>query len=336
MNRDAKLRLVESAQQLSLKLYSLGQLEILLGVSRETLFALANIAGSRYQKFIASEKFRPFQKKTKPPKKRQICNPKTDLKKIQKRINKRLLKTLDLPHYLCGGVKGRTLLDNVLHHHGASLLVTVDIKNFFPSISNLQVYRVWNVVLGCSPEISALLTRLTTFERRLPQGAPTSTLLANLVLHSIDGPIRRECERAAVRYTSWVDDLAFSGGDSRAILEVVIPTLHRSGFLISRKKLKIMGPGDRKTLTGVLIGRFPSVLGERLAQIRSGIHKLEANQVASRDIVAYVGALRSRIAQIRTIYPSRSDKLKFQLEAVLRKQDAESETCTTLNLAGGA
>jgi len=289
-----------------------------LGVSREELFSVADTAGAKYKTFPAPEKIRPFQKKFKPPKKRPISNPHIDLKRIQKLIHKRLLKTLNLPYYLCGGVKGRTILDNVLCHLGALMLVTVDIKNFFPSISNLQVYQVWNKILDCSPQISGLLTRLTTFERRLPQGAPTSTLLANLVLHSVDAPIRSECQRSSVTYTSWVDDLAFSGPNSTGILEVVIPTLHKSGFRISRKKIKIMGAGDRKTLTGILLGRFPNVVRERLSQIRSGIHKIGVNQVQPEEMNSYVGALRSRIAQVATIYPRRADKLRLELEELVR------------------
>jgi len=136
-------------------------------------------------------------------------------------------------------------MDNVTIHLGASVLVTVDIKNFFPSIHNRMVYRVWSELLGCSPEISSLLTRLTTREHHLPQGSSTSTTLANLALFMIDGPIRAACDARSVHYSTWVDDLAFSGANARDVLPTVIQTLKDSGLAVARSKLRIMGPGTR-------------------------------------------------------------------------------------------
>ena len=106
-----------------------------------------------------------------------IDNPEGELKLLQKAIYKVLLKPLVFPHYLCGGVPGKTVLDNVFIHLNAPFLVTLDIKKFFRRITTFQVFRVWNEVLNCTPRISKLLTQVTTFERHLPQGAPTGTLL---------------------------------------------------------------------------------------------------------------------------------------------------------------
>jgi hypothetical protein len=309
---------VRKTARISLGIYSFLELENRLGLPREYLREFGADAGSRYRPFLAPERKTPFQRKFKPTKKRTIDNPQDDLKVIQRLINRRLLNSLDLPANICGGVKGRTVLDNVLCHFGAKQLVTIDIKNFFPSITNIHVYRVWHEVLGCSPKISSLLTRLTTVERHLPQGAPTSTLLANLVLFSVDGPIRSECDFKGVTYTSWVDDLAFSGGRSCEVLSLVIPALHRAGFRISRQKIKIMGPADRKTLNGVLMGKFPSVVRERFSQLRSGIHKLKTNQVPQHELSKYVQALRSRIVQVGSIVPHKAARLRRELDSVTR------------------
>lgn len=292
--------------------------EALLGASRGHLQNVAENAGSYYRKFLKRDKSRPFQKKFNQSKKspRTIDNPCGELKNLQRRINEHILKPVVLPNYLCGGVPGKSVLDNVLLHLGAPTLVTVDIKSFFRRITNLQVYAVWRSTLNCSPKIAALLTRLTTFERHLPQGAPTSSLLANLVLYSIDLPIRKECARRGVNYSTWVDDLAFSGTDAREVIPVVVGSLHRAGFSVSHRKLKIMGPGTRKVLNGILMDRFPSVLSQRIARLRSGIHKLRTNQVAANEMQRYIQQLKGGIAYVASIAPRKGATLRQELESL--------------------
>ena len=261
---------------------------------------------------------RPFQKQAINPKLRVIDNPSEEIKVVQSLITERLLKPLDLPYHICGGIRGKSVLDNVALHQNSKVLLKIDIARFFPSISNKHVYKVWRVLLGCSPRISSLLTKLTTFERHLPQGAPSSTMLANLVLYSCDAPIRIECERLKIRYSSWVDDLAFSSENPRAVVNLVASSLQKNGFRISRKKLEIIGPGSRKVLNGVLLGRQLSVPPERLARIRSGIHKLRQGRVRSTDAARYVQSLRGSIAQVATINPTKAKVLREELDAVCK------------------
>ena len=301
-----------------LDLRSIRNLEFLLGISRTTLHSVARDTEKYYSPFPQRAKVRPFQKKFPPEKKRIIDHPTEPLRTIQKRIQHRLLSSLDLPYYLCGGVKGRSLLDNVLMHLGAPVIVAVDIRNFFPSTDNQRVYSVWADLLGCSASIAALLTRLTTREHHLPKGSSTSTTLANLSLFSVDQPIREACEKASVRYSTWVDDLAFSGMRAREILPLVVETLGDAGFKISRRKVRVMGPGTRQSLNGIVIGRFPNVLQERTKQLRSGIHKLRVGEIPPKERQSYVCRLRSSIVQVASINPRTGDRLLAQLNAVIR------------------
>jgi RNA-directed DNA polymerase len=308
----------KSLPDTKLNLYSMVKCEALLGVTRQHLRRVAERAGSYYRPFPKKDRIRPFQKKFGQAKKspRIIDNPCGELKKLQRRINEEILKPIVLPHYLCGGVPGKSVLDNVLLHLGAPVLATVDIKSFFRRITNRQVYYAWRYTLNCSPKIAVLLTQLTTFERHLPQGAPTSTLLANLVLYSIDQPIRDECARRSVTYSTWVDDLAFSGKEPREVLVVAVACLQNAGFSVSHRKLKIMGPDNRKVLNGVLMDRFPGVLPERIARLRSGIHKLRTHQVAGREMDKYLRQLNSGIAYISSIAPLKGEKLRRELLAL--------------------
>jgi hypothetical protein len=228
---------------------SVNKLADVLKVPRETLCRLSDTPHENYDPFMAVRPLRPFQKKP-PSEPRPIDNPLQELRWVQKRIYRRLLRPICFPDHIMGAVRKRSVSDNAGLHLGADLLVTLDIRQCFPSVTNVKVYDVWRVLLGCSTPVAALLTRLTTFRRRLPQGAATSPFLANLFIWMIDEPIRAACEELGVAYSTWIDDLAFSGERARELIQVAAGTLGARGLRLSRKKIKIMGPSAIKLLTG--------------------------------------------------------------------------------------
>jgi RNA-directed DNA polymerase len=315
MNRDQSQRVGGSVPRERLDLYSFRYVEFLLGFSRLQLRELSSHAAKHYRPFYKEPKARPFARKPLTKKKRLIDNPKGALKKVQRRINQRLLKPLILPEHLLGGVPGKCIRDNAYLHLGSPCIVTVDIKKFFPSITPLQVYRVWRMRLNCSTRIAAMLTRLTTFRGYLPQGAPTSTLLANFVLSSSDCGITAACEAAGIRYSSWVDDLAFSGLNAREIVPSVVSALIQAGFRLSHQKIKVMGTGDRKTLNKLVLSKFVSVERAYMSRIRAGIYNLRAGKVPNSEVAAYVRGLEGSINYVNLMQPQKAAKFRSQLKA---------------------
>jgi RNA-directed DNA polymerase len=300
-----------------LNLYSLSHLEVLLGRSRAELRDLARHAVRYYEPFQLRRRDRPFARKCGPPKKRLIDNPIGPLKTIQSRIEGRLLKRLVLPEHLLGGVRGKSIADNARLHANAKHLVTMDIKNFFPSITPRQVRHVWRTILNCSPSVSYLLTGLTTYRDRLPQGAPTSTLLANLVLSGFDHEIRAVCDLNRVSYSSWVDDLAFSGDSAASVVGPVIGVLIRSGFSVSHQKIEVMGPSERKILNNLVLGRFVTVQGKYVSRIRAGIHNLNCGKVKGHEVEDYVQRLEGSINYLRLFDVKRAARFTEELRAAL-------------------
>jgi hypothetical protein len=314
-----------SAELEKLRLYSMLELERLLGAPRNEIFEVAFLAGQNYRPFTQKKKPKPFQRTPVSSKLRPIDNPVGRLKLFQRRINRRILRRVDYPAYLCAGISGRSLLDNARIHISSPVLVTLDIRSFFPSVSNIQVFKVWREVLDCSTRIASALTKLTTFERHLPQGAPTSTLLANLVLFSVDEVIRENCLLHGVRYSTWVDDLAFSGKNARDVIGVAVKALSAAGFSVSHRKMKVMGAGDRKVLTGLLLGKQPGVLPERLSNLRSGIHKLRTGRVPLGLQHSYVRSLRGSINFVGLISQHKARPLHEELDDCLIALNDETE-----------
>ncbi len=302
---------------LSLDIKTLSALAYRLGLPEEVLISESRKAGCYHQPFISIPKPAPFAKRSLKVKKRAIDNPTDPLKFIQNRIYKRLLQPLLWPEHIYGGVKGKSLIMNVTPHLSANVIVTLDIKSFFPTVTTFQVYNVWSELLGCSPTIAGLLTRLTTFERHLPQGASTSSALANLVLYSIDQPIRDYCREKDILYTTWIDDLAFSGEQSRRVINVAVEALRNSGFAAPHRKLRIMPAHDRQFLTGLLLNRQPGILREYMSATRSGIYKLATGCVPLSGSKRYVRGVEGRIAYIRMVNPRRAKPLELSLAYTL-------------------
>lgn len=307
-----------AAQVAKLNIRCINHLADLLRIPGERLLSLSASPNSSYNPFEHTKPLRPFQKKPR-SKPRQIDNPRDDLSWTQKRINRRLLAPICFPEHIFGAVRKRSVFDNAEHHHGASLLVTIDIKRCFPSITNKQIYSIWSDLLGCAPPVAALLTRLTTFDRHLPQGAATSPLLANLCIWMIDEPIRQACKQLGVVYSTWIDDLAFSGQRARALIEIAADTLIVNGLRISRKKIHIMGPRATKVITGTRLGadgmRAPN---EKLSRIRSGIFKFELGLVSSAETEKYIKGLVGQLRFVHQLCPKDAVRYARKLRSAVR------------------
>lgn len=229
------------------------------------------------------------------------------LRDLQDRIQERILRSLHFPSYLHGGVPGRSTVTNAQAHLGQKVVVTADVKNFFPSITHDQVFRVWRHTLGCSPRISQLLTQLTTYCGRLPQGAPTSTSMANLVMHNVGSEVHKASDLLGLTHTTFVDDLTFSGKRAREALNPTVQILRVSGFRLPHRKIKIKSGGDRKAVTGVILGRSKiSIPKKKLSKIRSALHHLatetpgslawESAHRSTLGLLAYMSAVDAMVA----------------------------------------
>lgn len=174
-----------------------------------------------------------------------------ELKLIQRRI-KNLLNRIKLPHYIHGGTRRKNNVTYAEVHLGKKYHFCTDLKDFFPNITSMRVYLMF-IRNGCTPDISRVLTGLTTYRGMLPQGTPTSTHIANLVALTVDSAVNAFCAANNIYYGRFVDDLAFSSMTPfDAQIEELLTIVSRAGFRINYKKTftKI---GKFKT-TGIEVG----------------------------------------------------------------------------------
>jgi RNA-directed DNA polymerase len=169
--------------------------------------------------------------------KTRILNPSLKrLKLIQARIKKKILDNIQFPSYIQGGLRGCSNITNASMHLGNKFKFTTDIKRFFPSITPALVYKAF-FDLGFKPDVARILTILTTYKGRLPQGAPTSAHIANLVFLKTDERIHANCQKKQIIYTRYIDDITLSAReDFKNDLPEILDMINLLGFKISARK----------------------------------------------------------------------------------------------------
>lgn len=269
-------------------LLSARHLAHIVGLRVDALRELANAADRLYAPFTAK------QVKNGKHKSRDIDNPLEPLKSVQRLIKKRLLDNVPMPHYMNGGVRNRSTQQNARNHIRQPELVTIDIKKFFPHVTNAQVAAVWRKVFGASKEVAWILTKLTTLQGHLPQGSPASTALANLVIAPVADEIFKKCTERGLCFSIYVDDIAISGRGAHHQISEVARALSRYGFPISRKKVQVMRAGVRQSVTGHVVNRRLSNGLDRIGQARLAtfwalrIGATDEERARARGIVAHI------------------------------------------------
>ncbi|HEY9071642.1 MAG TPA: reverse transcriptase family protein [Candidatus Ozemobacteraceae bacterium] len=189
---------------------------------------------------------------------RLLHEPSPALKGIQRCILHRLLNRLAVHEAAHGFQKGRSIVTHAQPHANHDLVIRADLKSFFPST---RTRRIWEFFTFCgwSNEATELLTKLLTWDNGLPQGAPTSPRLANLVNHAMDARLAALAKARGGQYTRYADDLTFSFNRLNDVkpatfLRAVACIAKEYGYdLHGREKLDVMTYKTRQYVTGLVV-----------------------------------------------------------------------------------
>ncbi len=195
---------------------------------------------------------------------RAITPSKMPLKPIQSRIKDKILRRAEYPPFVCGGIEGRSVQGSASIHLRSTVLITMDIANFFPSVTSDMICHLFKYHFRFSPEVAELLTQLTTYDGGLPQGVSTSSHLANLVLLAggEEHKLFKDLEKNGCTYTRYIDDIAISSkrnlscGEKTDIIKKVTGLVKEKGLRIKNKKTRVQGSQDKKELLGYRLGRY--------------------------------------------------------------------------------
>jgi hypothetical protein len=217
--------------------------------------------------------------------KRCIEAPVKELKEIQKIILKKL--SLNLPECVQGGVLGKSIRTNALQHKSNKYLLRMDIKDAYPSVTRKKVYALFKK-WGAPAEVAKIYAKILTFRDRLPQGAPTSLAIFNLLLKDI-GLDFALSHIKGIQYTRYVDDLVLTS--KKPIPEWVEKQttifLKENSFSINERKTRCYSIKNRALrITGVnIINGKPKVPPKLIKKFRGMIHRALSDDSISKEKV---------------------------------------------------
>lgn len=243
---------------------------------------------------------------------RQIDTPRTYLKVIQWWILDNILNKVEFNSNVFGFISGKSAIQNAQYHIGAQHILNVDIQNFFPSISIEQVRKIF-LSLGFGGEVASALAELCCLNGRLPQGAPTSPAIANLVLRDLDNDLSKIAEAEWYKYSRYADDLTFSSMTKieDTFLSNVAEAVNRAGFTLKPTKTRFSGRGGRMEVTGVVINEKLQPTREWRKNMRSKLHRLRAADRITRKEVSFLFGIKGMSAQ----FPDSSHMVTLGAEA---------------------
>ncbi len=219
--------------------------------------------------------YRSFKINKSNGKKREIKEPLPDLKYVQKWILNNILNKVEVSVYAKAFVKNRTLKHNAKFHRKQNVVVTLDIKDFFPSITVYDVADIFKG-LGYFENVAFFLANLCCYKSQLPQGAPTSPYLSNLRFREIDDLISSYTKELNIRYTRYADDMTFSGDfNPHHLINKISGIVHNNRFNINSKKTRVAYKNTRQEVTGIVVNSHLQVPKSKRRDIRQQVYYIK-------------------------------------------------------------
>lgn len=270
----------ESTYSPSFKESPIKSLSDWLGIDNRELVDLSENAVSSYKPF-------PIHRAGK--KDRWIEAPTEQLKGVQRLILDRLLINIPLNGAAHGFVPKRSILTHASPHRRKRWVVSLDIRSFFPSVSRERVREVAEELPIPKEDIEHFVN-LTTRNDHLPQGAPTSPTLGNLVLRELDKQLCNLVRDTGWFYTRYADDLTFSGfKNPKDILHKASRLIRDDGFSISDEKSRIRGKEQRQMVTGIVVNDKLALSREKRNLVRSMRYRLQRGEIPHHEMNHVLG-----------------------------------------------
>lgn len=277
---------------------------------------------------------------------RLISAPMPQLKAAQYWVLERILLGIPVHDAAHGFVSGRSILTNAQAHANRDIVINLDLRDFFPTVSCKRVKGLFSK-LGYSEQVATLLASIctepeadeveldgqtyyvATSGRHLPQGAPTSPAITNLLCFRLDKRLTGVAKSLGFRYTRYADDISFSSrnGDASAIVKKLLWRVHSvvkdEGFVVHPDKTRIMRRGSRQEVTGLTVNDRPAIPRDDLRRFRALLYQIERDGPGGKHWrggkAHLLSAIRGYANFIKHVDPNRGAKYVEQAQQLLKK-----------------
>ncbi len=247
----------------------------------------------KYILFVRKNNYIEFSIKKRNGGYRKINIPKKDLKQIQRRLLEVLYNVYEFKECQQGFMKNRSIVTNAKKHIGANYVLNLDLKDFFDTIN---FGRIRGLFLGkpfnLNNEVATILAKIVTNENRLPQGAPTSPIISNMICYILDNNIEKYFKNYNCNYTRYADDITISTKSYRFPKQIARKDLNNNiilgdrlikiieeeaGFIINRNKTKFSEKMKRQEVTGIIINEKINIKRIYIKNLRAMLYNCKKN-----------------------------------------------------------
>ncbi|MDR0905452.1 MAG: reverse transcriptase family protein [Oscillospiraceae bacterium] len=227
-----------------------------------SVLRLGDIQEDYYNRFIVK----------KGKKHRLITAPSKPLKLRQRWILDNILSKIEISEYAHGFAKNRSIVTNAVTHISQPVAFCFDIKDFFPSIKEKSVADIFKNA-GYSDSVSAKFASLCCYEGVVPQGAPTSPYIANVVCVTMDEELAAMSQQLGARYTRYADDITIScDRDITPHMRDIENIINAYGFQLNADKTRVFGENRPKFITGLVVGEDIRIRKAFKRKLKQEIH----------------------------------------------------------------
>ncbi len=279
--------------------------------------------------------------------KRLISAPMPRLKAVQHWILEHILYKVPLHDAAHGFALDRSIKTNARPHLQADIVVNIDVKNFFPTISYRRTKGMFKK-LGYSEQIATILGLICTepevdevvmdgktyfidkSERFLPQGAPTSPAITNIICYRLDKRLEGMAKKVNYIYTRYADDMTFSAKgqkikDVNRVLWQAKQIVEDEGFTVHPDKIHIMRTGSRKEVTGVIVNDKLGIQRKKLRNFRATLYQIEQTGIEGKTWGNghILNTIQGYASYVYMIDPAKGAPLLARVNAILEQHHNE-------------
>ncbi|MBL4810892.1 MAG: RNA-directed DNA polymerase [Rhodobacteraceae bacterium] len=320
------------------KLATMAQLGDWLGLSQERLAYLADTQ-ARHEEHgeTAINHYHYVLQRKKGPGLRLIEAPKQRLKAAQHQILRQMLDPLPVHDDAYGFVRGRSCQAHAARHAGTQMVVSFDMRQFFPSISAGRVFGLFRCLgypsavahhltgLCTSATPPRILQRLPYADRvvyraaHLPQGAPSSPALAYHVAFRLDRRLSALADSLDATYGRYADDLSFSGDRriTEPLMRLVPQILREEGFCLNPSKTRAMPQTARQSVTGIVVNQHLNIARGQYDRLKAVVHACGKPDDSRLADPVFRGRLEGQIGWVASLNRARGAKLQALFNTAL-------------------
>lgn len=265
---------------------------------------------------------------------RRISAPRAALRAAQRALLDQVLSKAPVHPAAHGFVPGKSTVTNSAPHVGASLVVKIDLEEFFPSVHYRRVKGLFEAY-GYDADVAATLAGITTHRPKLadgsvawpgalPQGAPTSPAIANLICRRLDSRLTALSKKFGATYTRYADDLSFSfkapPEKLGRFLWWVNAICQQEGFSENDPKRHVMRRSGRMEVTGLVVNQRVSIPRDDRRRFKAILHNVKKHGLESqaRGRKDFAGWLEGYAAYVAMVHPALGQKWLQEVRAITR------------------